>query len=126
MKRVIAAGILALLLALCVVETASAVGPNDGIYNIVLWDASGVVLPGHYGSVTQTGPTFVLINFFKTGTWTYGIGTIIQETFVFRGSLYRPNDVQYGTFDLTRNGATITGSAWINGRLWFVSANRVF
>jgi hypothetical protein len=115
---------LALLLVLAL--PAAATGPYDGLYAFLLSNASGSFL--NYGTVTQNGSAFLLINLFVAplpdGGWTFGVGTITGNA--ASGTLYFLTGQSYGTFAVVISGAHIAGSAVVNGTAYTVSGDKIF
>jgi len=127
-----ARGVVALALVSAVVLAAApaiAVGPNDGVYQLVESSPSFGSFTG-YASVHQND-TFlaqgfnIVIGFMRgNGTWSYGLGVRSGNT--IQGTSYTPNGQTYATWTVTISGNTISGSSIETGYPVTITAVRVF
>jgi hypothetical protein len=118
----------AAILLLCVGHS-TAVGPDDGVYQVLqshptFGNLSYFVSVHQNDAFLPSGINIVIASLFGDTTWTYGLGRRTGAT--VQGTLYRPNGTVYGTFTGALTGTAINGSAVVSGVTFTLAGSKLF
>ena len=113
-----------LVLVLAAAAPALAVGPNDGAYDVV------ETLPGsptlHATLVIlQNGSGIGVMFLYPEGFWVFGF-SLLSATNHIEGSLTQTDGTHYGSFSLTLNNGTVSGTVEELGVTYNATGQRFF
>ena len=116
--------LVALVLVLAAAAPALAVGPNDGAYDVV------ETLPGsptlHATLVIlQNGSEIGVMFLYPEGFWVFGF-SLLSATNHIEGSLTQTDGTHYGSFSLTLNNGTVSGTVEELGVTYNATGQRFF